>query len=343
MNKRILAICDTEADYAYRMMEVLEARKDLDFDVHVFTDAANLLAFGCTDEIECLLITESAYSEKIKDLNVPHVFVLNEGDAENEIFSREENHFYNINKYQSANHIVNDMLAYYVDVKVAVPRTSLKNTMSAKIIGVYSPVKRCLQTTFSLTLGQILAKKGKSLYLNYESFSGFAQITGRKFRADMTDMMYLYECVREKFIYKLNTIKENVNGLDFIAPAAIYPDMMNILGDHWTELLREMRDKGDYEYIILDLSEYVNGLLNILNECDFIYTITRGDFYATAKMEQYESLLNELNLKDVVSKTKKLSLPIFKNIPLKHDEMTYSELAAYIREKLLDDLCNQRN
>ena len=338
MNKRILAICDTEADYAYRMMEVLKARKDLNFDIHVFTEVVTLINFRQADEIECLLITESAYTEEVKELNVPHVFILNESGLECSDI-REENHFYNINKYQSADHVVNDMLAYYVDMKVVLPHKILNSSKSVKIIGVYSPVKRCLQTTFSLTLGQILSKRGKALYLNYESFSGFAQINRRNCRADITDMMYLFECMKEKFIFKLNTIKENMNGLDFIAPAAIYPDLMNIPGDRWTDLIKEMRMQGDYEYIILDLSEYVSGLLNILNECDWIYTITRGDFYATAKMEQYEQLLNELNLKDVVSKTQKLNLPIFKNIPLKHDEMTYSELALYIREKLIDDLC----
>ena len=336
MNKRILAICDTEAEYAYRMMEVLKARKDLHFDVHVFTDTVNLLSVNFADEIECLLITESAYSENIKELNIPHVFILNESGME-EI--REENHFYNINKYQPADHIVNDMMAYYVDMKVVLPRKAFKSNKSVKIIGVYTPVKRCLQTTFSLTLGQILAKRGKTLYLNYESFSGFSQLNNRNYRADMTDMIYLFECVKEKFIYKLGSIKEEVNGLDFVAPASIYPDLMNVRGEQWTELLKEMRNQGDYEYIILDLSEYVNGLLNILNVCDWIYTITRGDFYAVAKMEQYEQLLKELHMESVVSKTQKLNLPIFKNIPFKHDEMTYSELALYIRERLLDDLC----
>jgi cellulose biosynthesis protein BcsQ len=340
LNKRILAICDTEADYAYRMVEVLKARKDLNFDIHVFTDLLKLLSFGLVGEIECLLITESAYEEKIKELNIPHVFVLNEtGIEKSDNFSREENHFYNINKYQAADNIVNDMLAYYVDIKAVLPRKILQNSKSAKIIGVYSPVKRCLQTTFSLTLGQILAKQGKALYLNYESFSGFGKITGRNFRADITDMMYLFECVKEKFIYKLSTITEQVNGLDFVAPAAVYPDLMNIPGKKWTELLNELREQSNYEYIILDLTDYVDGLLHILNECDWIYTITKGDFYAAAKIEQYEYLLTELKLEDVMTKTKKLSLPIFKNIPLKHDEMTYSELAAYIREKLLDDLC----
>ncbi|MCL2050574.1 MAG: hypothetical protein FWG91_02415 [Lachnospiraceae bacterium] len=340
MDKRILAICDSCADYAYRMAEVLKARKDFHFDIHVFTDVLKLLSFNDSDGIECLLITESAYTEKIKELNIPHVFILNESGLEkSDILSREENHFYCINKYQSADNVLNDMLAYYVDKKETLPRKLKLTAKSVKIIGVYSPVKRCLQTTFSLTMGQILAKQAKTLYLNYESFSGFGQISGRNYRADISDMMYLFECAREKFIFKLSTITEHLNGLDFIAPAAIYPDLMKIPGKRWTELLNELREQADYEYIILDLSDYVDGLLHILNECDFIYTITKGDFYAAAKIEHYEQLLAEMKLESVIAKTKKLNLPIFNNIIFKHDEMTYGELAAYIRENLLDDLC----
>lgn len=334
MDKRILAICDTEADYAYRMLEALKARNELHFEIHAFTGLSNLLSFDKHDNIECLLITESAYSDKVKELHVPYVFILNESGI-----AIEENHFYNINKYQAAEHIVNDMMIYYVDKKVILPRkiNGLKTT--TKIIGIYSPVRRCLQTTFSLTLGQILAKKSKTLYLNYESFSGFSQISGRNFRADLSDMVYLFECVKEKFIYKLSTITEQINGLDFIAPAAVYPDMMNIPGKLWTELLRELREQSDYEYLILDLTDYVNGLFGILEECDWIYTITKGDLYASAKIDQYEKLLYELDYNTIVTKTHKLDLPVFKNITLKHDEMTYGEVAAYIRENLLDDLC----
>jgi cellulose biosynthesis protein BcsQ len=340
LDKRILAICDLQGDYAYRMMEVLKARNDLHFDIHIFIGSSNLLAVFQTDkQIECLLITESAYQEsncvmeKIKESGIPHVFILNESGI-----AIAENHFYNINKYQSADSIINDVMAYYIDHSVKLPHKVTTGGKTAKIIGIYSPVKRCLQTTFSVTLGQILAKQHKTLYLNYESFSGWGQITRRKYRADITDMMYLFECVKEKFIFKLNTITEQLNGLDFIPPALIYPDLMNIPGKQWTALLHELREHSDYDYIILDLSEYVNGLLQILTECDWIYTITRGDFYATAKMEQYEQFLQEFDFAEVVSKTQKLNLPVFKNIPLKYDEMTYGELAAYIREKLLDDL-----
>jgi cellulose biosynthesis protein BcsQ len=318
------------------MMEILKARKELPFNIHVFTEPDKLLAYGKEKPIECLLITESAYSESIKELGIPHLYILNESGVTAE--STEENNTYNINKYQAADCIVNEVMTYYVDSVAHVPRRTLKQGKRTQIIGIYSPVKRCLQTTLCLTLGQMLAKQRKVLYLNYETFSGFNQIMGRVHRSDITDMLYIFECLKEKFILKLCTITEQLNGLDYIAPSAVFPDLMNIPGGQWTALLNELREQSDYEFIILDLSDYVDGLLQILYECDRVYTITKPDMYAAAKMQQYEDLLQDMNYGEVISKTKKLTLPIFRNIPLKYDEVTYSEIAAYIKENVIDDL-----
>ena len=335
MSKKILAICDMEADYAHRMMEVMKARRDLPFDIHVFTGTDKLLAFTQSDnDIECLMIAESAYNTGVKALMLPHVFILSESNS-----ATDEPGLVSINKYQSADNIATQMLVNYAEHSEGTGQSLKKIGHSTKIIGVYSPVKRCLQTTFSMTLGQILAQKHKTLYLNYECFSGFEQMFGRKMRTDITDMMYLYECVEEKFIYKLSTITEKINNLDFVWPTTIYPDLMNIPGAQWTKLLTKLREQSDYEYIILDLSDYVNGLLQILCECDCIYTIAKSDLSAVSKMEHYERILRDLKYTEVVEKTQKLSLPIFKNMSLKHDEMTYGELATYIRENLLNDLC----
>jgi len=83
-------------------------------------------------------------------------------------------------------------MEYYTDQseKVHTPlRTGLKKM---QIIGVYTPIGRCLQTTFSLTLGQMLAKHYKTLYLNFEIYSGFARMMSRNFNSDIADLMYYF-------------------------------------------------------------------------------------------------------------------------------------------------------
>ncbi|MDR2547270.1 MAG: hypothetical protein LBC96_07155 [Lachnospiraceae bacterium] len=353
MNKKILAICDNEADYAYRLMEMLKSRNDFHFDhfdyfdLHVFTDSDKLLSFarrkgskamGNTTHlsnhgIDAVLINGVLYDDEVRGLAIPHVFILC-GEQTNVSLAANERF---IHKYQSVDGIAADILSFYLEAEIELPRRVTKGD-NVKIVGVFSPVKRCLQTTFSLTMGQILAKKYRTLYLNFECFSGLGRLMGGEQNADITDMVYLFECVKEKFINKLPTITAQVNGLYYVSPSAIYPDLINIPGEQWTLLLNELRSHGDYQYIVLDLSEYVNGLMQILRECDRIYTITKGDYHALMKLEQYEQMLSDPRYENVAAVTRKLSLPLFKNVPMKCEEMTYGELAAYIREELLDDL-----
>ena len=40
----------------------------------------------------------------------------------------------------------------------------------AKVLGVYSPVGRCLKTSFALTMGKLLAQEERVLYPNLEEF-----------------------------------------------------------------------------------------------------------------------------------------------------------------------------
>ncbi len=335
MDNRILAICDLEENYAYRMMEVLQVKKDIPFEIHVFTQLDRLMEFNRKAEVGCLLISESAYCDAILELAVPHVIILNESGE-----ITEGNQFYNINKYQSVDHIVNEILNYYTEKAPGRAGRRIGTLhKNRRIIGIYTPVKRCLQTTFSMTLGQMLARNHKTLYLNFECFSGLAHMLGREFKADITDLVYFYECVREKFVYRLASITEQVNGMDFIPPAAVYPDLMNIPGKQWTSLLQEMKTECGYDYILLDLTDYVNGLIEILQECDMIFTITRGDTMAIAKMEEYEKMLNDNHVQEVARMTRKLNLPVFKNLSLRFSELTYGELASYIKDNLLKDIC----
>ena len=131
------------------------------------------------------------------------------------------------------------------------------------IIGIYTPIGRCLQTTFSLTLGQMLAKKYKTLYLNFEAYSGFSKILNKRFENDISDLMYYFECAREKLAYRLESMVETVNGLDFVPPVEIYQNLAGIRGCSRTQAAQRGLRVGNAK---VWNGEDVNGLVQQLDQ-----------------------------------------------------------------------------
>lgn len=337
MDKRILAIFDGEESYAYRLMDFISRKEDIPFEIHVFTKEDRFFLYAEKEEIECLLISENAYQQKIEELKIPHIIILSENGS---VLNKALCH---INKYQSSENIFREIMEYYTEK--AKDAESFIRTGSRKlhIIGIYTPVGRCLQTTFSLTLGQMLARRYKTLYLNFEAYSGLGRMLNREFKNDISDLAYYFSCAREKLFYRMESMMENLNGMDFIPPADIYQSLAGIRGTGWVDLFREIEKISEYEFLILDLSDCLMDLWEILQNCDHVYTIVREDPLASAKIEQYEKALESMKYGDITAKTKKWNLPVFKQLPLHFEELTYGELAGYIKREVFPDLFGTDN
>lgn len=335
MKQKTLAVCDLEEAYAFRMAEYLTEKTSLPYSLHLFTKTADLEKYLEKNEISVLLIGESAKEQLKEKPEVTNIFVLWEG-------GKQENADYRyIDKYQKPEAVIREIAKEITELKGwdegwAEGMTTRQSKL--KTIGIYSPVKRCLQTSFALTMGQLLAKEHKTLYLNFECYSGFDRMLRREVQADMLDVLYYFRCARQKLALRLPTIVQNVNGLDFIPPGKSGFDMLSITGEQWLELLREIEKISDYEYLILDLSDGMSGLFELLSHCFKIYTITRDDGYAMAKMCQYEQVLQLNELNEIADKTVKCRFPVFKKLPSDLNMMTHGELAGYVRAIIREDL-----
>ena len=243
-----------------------------------------------------------------------------------------------IDKYQSVEAVVRKVLELASDAGLLPPAARAGGREGMKLIGVYSPVGRCLQTTFSFTLGQLLARKHRVLYLNFECFSGFGKMLRKEFQADLSDLIYFLHNRDGRFPYRLESMTQKLNGLDYIPPAFSCLDLQRVEKEEWLALLDELGQSGLYEYVILDLSEVINGLFDILKLCSRVYTIVRDDGFAAAKQEQYEALLTCLDHEDILENTKKCRLPLFRQLPQGLQGLTRGELADLVRGLIEEDL-----
>ena len=334
MKQKVFAICDLEEAYAFRLTEYMLEKVRLPYTLHLFTKVEELQTFAQQERIEILLIAESALrmlKEEYVRQQVAQIFVLLENDAA----KRKDMHC--ISKFQSPDKIVEALSELIADLSSCNFGEVEINT-AAKLIGIYSPIKRCLQTTFALTMGQILAKEHRTLYINFENYSGFGQMLKREFSMDMMDLMYYFRCAKDKLPLRLPSIIQNINGLDYIPPIQSLAGVREANGSQWLELCEHIAGIGQYEYIILDLNDGMEGLFDLLRHCYKIYTITKDDSFAVAKISQYEQILRFNELEEIAEKTVKCRFPTFKEVPVNLELMTHGELAGYVKAIVREDL-----
>ena len=118
--------------------------------------------------------------------------------------------------------------------------------------------------------------------------------------------MYFLKQGKKAFACKLESVIQQLGALDYIPPLRSPVELRHISLEDWEALLEALERESRYEVLILDLSGMVNGLFELLERCDFIYTPTEEDEMARAKMAQYEDTMKLLSLEQVLERTKKL-------------------------------------
>ena len=316
MKKKILALYDSNISYMERLQKYLSDYAKIPFSVYAFASENKLLDFTNQEEVDYLM----ASGDKNIDMkNVGRVIRIYE-NAQND----------GVYRYSAGDAIVNRL-----EKIIGIEEFEKKNTgtKNVRFVGVYSPVARTMKTSFSLVLGQLLAKRGnKVLYLNFESFSGMG--VGKNNGNNMSDVMYYFNNLKDSFRRKFEESIIDYNGMDMISPAYYYLDLSYVTADKWEMFLQELEDMKKYDVIILDLSDYLQGLLDsFLVKCSIIYTLTANDAKAQNKVFHYEQVLREYNYDDILNKTRKFSIPSIRNLPEDIDKLLFTELSTYVKRE----------
>lgn len=325
MNNRLFVLCDREEEYAYLMTEFLKRHKELPWEIHTYTDREQMLKEE-REEIALLVVAESVYAKEIQRLRPLRMVILNESGLKGQDDIR------NVNKYQQAENVLRELLEVYMEI-TGEQQPWLNTRYKAKFVGIYSPVRRCLQTSFALTLSQMLAEEHRTLYLNFEHYAGITELLPDIQTRDLADMLYFLTAEQEKFKLRFQTMVQQKGKLDYIPPMKSGQNLLSVMPAEWMSLFQKIEEIGEYEYVVLDLSESMQGLFDILRMCARIFTLTKDDRIARSKLTQYEQVLALYAYDDVLEKTCKCSLPTIKRLPTELEQYTKGELADYVRSQ----------
>jgi len=338
--EHFLIVYSAEYSFSNRLCLYLEKREELNFQIIPFSDESKVLLF-LESNSQCVFIVDEQLLEKIMKSNtsvpaVEKLIVLTSSKSNIKTDC--------IYKYQSAETITKEIIQICSEVDSLANEiwgNSLnKNHVSGgmkEITGIYSPIKRCLQTSFSLTYCSLKAKKQKTLYINFEVFSGFSNWFSKEYGTDLMDLLYFVNAEPQKFIMRLSGMVERIGDVYYIPPAISYEDFMEVTKEQWIQFLEMLVEYSDYEVIVLDLGEHVRGLFSILERCTKVFTITKQDPLAISKVTEYEEMMRISKKESILNKTKKYNLPVFKDVSRIAEDLPYSQLASYMKNMMKEE------
>ncbi len=323
----LFVLFDIEEEYAVRMSDYIRNYPGLPWRVRTYSDIEELMRFEEGNRITLLVVSENSFSEDIEKLQFEKMVILNESGF------RPKDTVDLIDKYQAADSVVQILLQAYIEIAGEQPgRISVGN--KTIFIGIYSPVKRCLQTTFALTMSGLLAHKKRTLYLNFESYCGMAEILSRDGEQDLSDLVYFLNVDNEKFKLHLQTMTKQFSEFEYVPPMRYGQNLLSVSDLEWMNLLRKISETELFDYVIMDLTDSLQGLPEILRICSRVFTIMKDDQYARIKMSQYEAMMVKYEYKDVIEKTERFVFPKFHYVPMSSDQFTRGDMAEFVREKM---------
>ncbi|MBQ8184485.1 MAG: hypothetical protein IJ036_01720 [Lachnospiraceae bacterium] len=303
MKNRILAICDPETTYASRLMEYLNERQVSPFYARAFTSKEALRDFAGQAEIEVLLISSDMALVDLQGLPGGKRIWLTHGQIPAELEGEPV-----IYKYQSAEKIIREILYYYAEEAQPLLQAALLKE-KIQMYGVCSPIGRTGKTTFALALGSLLAEKKRTLYLNLEPYSGFEQMLPPVSQWNLGDLLYFLKKGKQGFLYKLKSVTESLGRLDYIVPVRSPEDLLSVMEEEWEELLERLISEGEYECLVLDFSDCIQGLPALLEKCSRVYMPVREDGISRAKLKQFEDVLEMRGFERLRDSIRKVKLP----------------------------------
>lgn len=331
MEMGILAIYDQDMEYANCFMEYISGKQGIPFKTAAFTEKDALFEYVSENYIDILLIAASTMDDSMAQQNIGKIILLSSGIIFSEYIG-----YSSIYKYQSTENIIREVLDYYVDIRKDNGMISVSKG-NTDIIGVYSPVGRTGQTTFSLTLGQVLSTDYSTLYINMEEFSAFDKISGKNYPGDLSDLMYFFRQNPEALSIKLQAIVNNMHGMDYIPPLLYSGDLRNIDTEEWVKLIQKIASTENYDKIVLDLSSMVRDVFQILDICSSVYMPINDDRISLMKIAAYEEYLLKNERENLVNRTVKIKIPKAEKEIWSEDyleQQLWGELGDFVRKML---------
>jgi len=237
-------------------------------------------------------------------------------------------------KYQPAEELLRDVIRYYKQEYTS-REAELYAERKTEFYGVYSPISRCGKTGLAAMLSQVLSERGRTLYLNFEEYSGFRDLFGKS-DADFSELFLHLLQGREGIFAKLQRLVRPFGRAEYIPPGLGQGDFRQLLWEHWERFFENIREEHVYDYVVMDLGDFSEMLFPIFGYCKGIYMPVLDDPVSEAKLKEFRWICFGMDEK-CFERIRKVTPPCEAYWEcIKNDSLNESMLYAYAA-KLLEE------
>lgn len=339
MNKRKVAVCDTEDSYRVRFVTYLIQRKPGEFAIHGFSDPKLFLEALEQSKIDLAVIGRGfeGVMEILCERQIPVLLLqdtLQQYPEDSAVSLGEQpERISAVYRYQPIEVILHEM---QVLLGAGSSKMGKENVFLSglEVIGVCSPIRHEMQIPFSYTYAALLSEKKKILYVNYMEYSGFPEAFGLSSGHDMGDIVLRLRNHRLQPEMFLRSVYEEER--IFYIPPFHNPESLHELNpDDISAFLEFLRDKTDFETVLIDFGNGLTGLGSMLEYCTGIYCLVKSGFYFESQTHQFLEYLQKSAAEEVTERIQLLNVPFSaKGIHGGDDikrQLLWSEFGDYVR------------
>ncbi|MCR4651398.1 MAG: hypothetical protein K5662_06545 [Lachnospiraceae bacterium] len=292
--KHIIMINVSIKGYGDSLTEYMSQRKDFPFEARQMSDAEEICRYfdkGLAD----LLITDRKNLRKFEKVVEPERII---------ILDEEENGGANsIYAYQDCDRILAKIMRIATEVEDL--GDLIVRNRAVKVLGVFDPTGSGSRNMMGLVLSRYIAKKKSVIYLNLLSFSVLDDVMGSRISGDMADLIMKVKSSDSEIISAIGECSVTEGSLTVMAPLRNYKDLTGMDEAEWMNLVSLIERKTAFEYIVLELSASVRGLLELMNMCDRVFFPEPDGGLESRSHDALFDNLRRNGMEDIVNRVRK--------------------------------------
>lgn len=315
MDKTKIAICIGDAEYETRFVKcVMNHYKD-SYEIHVFRD---ILSIKQKKEEEGgqrkkfhIVVTDEKETDSFCNLEETVYLVLQEyaaGQKEIQLEKNVQEHVFYTEKYQEVYKIM-EVLEQIIAQNSAHKMCYAEDT-NTQLIGVFSMEKESMQMPFTALLAEVLGDRNRVLVFDLQPFSGFStEINVEENALGMEDLM----AVAMTEVYTGNRLAASIGHeqkWDYVFPVRNVQCLAEVDVEVYRKMVRILQKERGYQYVILNFGATFSGMLELMEDCRFVYFLTEGKEEYSWREASFFQELRQYKKEEVLHRLIRTEVPV---------------------------------